>query len=427
MKRYDQRTSGRAIYAIALQDGNATFPFRSSAGISGSQLPSLLTCAGDLNFLDHQNPLFSTDYVLVSAGQYLGKRTPDAAIFKGVDRANVTVLGDSGGFQFITGKHPFLGDQTRNWSLRWLEEHTHVAMTLDIPTRAIGQSSSQFQTFDACLSTTLENLEYFDRHRTPGAVEFLNVLQGRDRREADRWFEAVKAFEFEGWAFAGALRLDMYEVCRRVIMLVEQGLLGGSRKRIHVLGTARLEIAVMLTALQVALRKHLDDSEITITFDSSSPSICAANWSAYTDPAFSGGKDGAFRLQQARLPATHHYNGSRLRFPAPGIIGARLTLGDVCPGSSATSQSARGPFTLPLLTNHNLERLLDAMERANAIMDLQPIDAEKFAPLWLVQSVQHIRGLFDGDPKVALGHAKRALQGLPQGSSEHEAGRFLSE
>jgi len=88
----------------------------------------------------------------------------------------------------------------------------------------------------------LGHLDYFAANRTPGKTHFLCVLQGNTPREADRWYEAVKHYPFEGWAFAGVMRRNMYEVCRRVIKMANDGLLQ-NKSWIHVLGTATLDMA----------------------------------------------------------------------------------------------------------------------------------------------------------------------------------------
>src|SRR5206468_1546637 len=103
--------------------------------IRGGDLPNGISSPADLDFLDPANPFFVTDRALFSYGQFIGRATPMGIFSK---RSGVTILGDSGGFQLIEKPQLWKGDRTRAEALAWLEKHTNEAMTLDIPTRAIG-------------------------------------------------------------------------------------------------------------------------------------------------------------------------------------------------------------------------------------------------------------------------------------------------
>jgi hypothetical protein len=95
-------------------------------------------------------------------------------------------------------------------------------MTLDVPTGPVRSPGYKYQTTQDCLKETLYNLEYFRDNRKATNVKFLNVLQGNTTQETDKWFNAVKGFDFEGWAFAGVLRHNFFNLCRRVIQMADQ-------------------------------------------------------------------------------------------------------------------------------------------------------------------------------------------------------------
>jgi hypothetical protein len=223
---------------------------------------------GDLNFLDPENKLFRISHALSSAGQALGQSR--RCIITERDRANTVIIGDSGGYQIATGNLQINDDDDRQEILRWLEENADVAMTLDVPTGPVVKNPGyRFSSTTDCLAATLEHLEYFQKHRKSGKVIFLNMLQGNTPREAKAWYDAVKRYDFEGWAFAGPLRHNLTEFCTRILEMAHENQIQNKR-RIHVLGTCELDTAVLLTALQRAINRNFN-KKLRISFDTASP------------------------------------------------------------------------------------------------------------------------------------------------------------
>jgi hypothetical protein len=142
-------------------------------------------------------------------------------------------------------------------------------MTLDVPTGPCLSPGYAFRNTKDCLAVTLDHLSFFQKHRTPGKVRFLNVLQGNTTKEADYWYDAVKGFEFEGWAFAGVLRHNFTCLLKRILIMAHENQLQ-DKSWIHVLGTNELETAVLLTALQRSINRHINPN-LRISYDTSSP------------------------------------------------------------------------------------------------------------------------------------------------------------
>lgn len=354
----------RAQYAVALQDGYIKLAAKPDAAVRGGILPSGLKLA-DLNVLEPGTPLVHAPYVLVSFGQYRGGAVKAPGIIGARQSHQSIVIGDSGGYQYI--REPFLGDASRWQSLRWLEENSQLAMTLDIPTRAIGLNS-QFPTFESCLSVTLQNLDFIERNRI-GAARHLNVLQGRDRREINRWYDAVKLRPFDGWAFGGGTR-TVSEFVRLVTMMLAEGLLGPDRAHIHVLGTSTASMAVLLTAVQTGVRQQLRLPNFRVTFDTSSPSQMMMRGKGYGG-FIADGKQ--FSIAARPLPDSYVYRGSALPFPfTDSAVGRLLTLGDLCVAPGHVKAGAWDELSNAIVTNHNLERMLAAFEQANRLADLAP-------------------------------------------------------
>ncbi len=148
-----------------------------------------------------------------------------------------------------------------------MEYYSDVAVSLDIPPLGL---SKRFPTFDICLATTVENHKYFAKHRKYGPKSlYLNVLHGEDRNHCDIWYDAVKMFEMEGWAFGGTFYDSLTEILRRLIILRDDYMLDG-RHWVHVLGTNRLALTCALTTIQTILSRELGRF-IQVSYDTSSP------------------------------------------------------------------------------------------------------------------------------------------------------------
>lgn len=263
-----------------------------------------------LNYMDENNPIFYYPYTLYSVGHAERdvKKAPKAEPMPW-NRGKKTILfGDSGGYQIATGKIKI--DWTYNKHVKelqheillWLEEVADFSMTLDVPTLALEKNHRHFPTFNDTLRTTLLNLDYFQANRI-GKTKFCNVLQGRTQDEMDAWYNAVKNYEFEGWAIAGVQAWDLYYLLRRLIILRDEGRLYKC-KWIHVLGMGTIEFAIYATIIKSILK-------IELSFDSSTPFLIAGRTaSGYEDY----NPFGEQKLKQIRFP-TKFDDVERIREP----------------------------------------------------------------------------------------------------------------
>jgi hypothetical protein len=366
---------GRAVYTYAAQLGASDLAVRKP-----SRLVSGLNSGKDLDFLDPANPFFLIDRFLLSPGGFLHERTPNLGMFR--KRPHVTVIGDSGGYQFIKNPGLWRGDETREWVLRFQEMNCHEAVTLDIPSAAV-QPLGPWPSFADALQTSVDSLDYFNHHRRRDkAVRHLNALQGRNQAEADTWFQAVKGFPGGGWAFGGPMRENFAYIVRRLRQLAEVGLLGPAQNRVHVLGKSQLINAVALSAIQRGMRKRLDDPKFLITFDTSNPSRIAANALAYS---FADLKN--MTLPTVKPPTSYDADRSTIPWPCTASpLGSQLTYGDMNvdkPGINV-AQTAWDGMSYALLIHHNLFALLHAIDTANRVLELSSADALKFVPELIV-------------------------------------------
>lgn len=156
-------------------------------------------------------------------------------------------------------------------------------MTLDMPLWArdpdalLGSndkpSSSQLRNLEVeqLIQLSVDNLIFFSDNRGRNhskGTKFLSVLQGLDEASTDLWYNAVKGFEFEGWAFAGepARLPNTMKLLRK--MLDENKL--DKTEWVHVLQNSPPIMTALYTAIQRSLSKAVGH-KITLSCDSSSP------------------------------------------------------------------------------------------------------------------------------------------------------------
>ena len=329
-------------------------------------LPSgLMNGRQDLNFLDPTNALFYYPAALYSAGHaYLDPNESDIyeSMVQKRNKSRTVILGDSGGFQIATGvlKWPWQKkkdqsdqdwlrdkDKIRMQILRWLEHTADYSMVLDVPTYGLvkfgfdpvtGQSMHPgMKTFRDCLNVSLDNYDFFIKHRVEGATKFLNVLQGRNQEEGDVWWDAVKDLPFETWAFSNVQASNFSINLRRLIIMRDGKYLDG-RDWLHYLGNGKIKAGCALTTLQRNIRQYINPN-ITISFDAASPFVMTAKGQMYygyelshSNMRFKGGSivDDKNLKNSNLLINDWVLANDRKGFPIRTVIGDRCTVGDIC-------------------------------------------------------------------------------------------------
>lgn len=327
---------------------------------------------------------YSYKWGLYSAGHAqldLSKANAHDNMVQERDRPNTFILGDSGGFQIIKGviqcdwNNFKTDDSLRKTILNWLEHTADYSMILDIPTMAASEPYKQktgIQNFGQCLDYTLHNCDWFVKNRQ-GNTKYLNVLQGRDKAEADTWIDAVKHLPFEGYAFGGATKYDINITLHHLLKLRDEGKLDrGVCDVLHFLGTSKLDWAVALTAIKRALRATVNP-DIEVMFDCASPFIATAKGQMYTQHVHRNDRFGYVMdsaLDDKRLA------GVDIQYPWASPIGDRLTMGDVCwykPGMlnkiGKEGKTSWDSLTYFLLMSHNVYQHIESVQRANELTD----------------------------------------------------------
>lgn len=255
-----------------------------------------------LNYLE-PGRLFHYPATLVSAGQFAktAAMAANPTVVTKRNKASTFSIADSGGFQIQEGTMAWEGEPTVLRMLRWMEDNGDWVMALDFPTGGIspGNMISHVRRlrdeghgpqldslnnanrlgfeYNACLLQTLINTDYMLAHRDPNKAGFLVVMQGRNEAESSTWYREFSSRITDGIAFAGGHVRHYGLMLNRILDMRADGTLQ-RLKHIHVLGTSTIDCAVLLTAIQRAVRTH-DNTDLQITYDTSNPSVTALRYS----------------------------------------------------------------------------------------------------------------------------------------------------
>ena len=290
----------------------------------------------------------------------------------------------------------------RDAVVKWLDGVSDYGMTLDIPTWVIHDKNAS----DKCGITTLEeavaatkyNNDYYMRHRKGaknGGMKVLNVLQGANHADADRWYETMKHYcdpnlypdtHFDGWSMGGQNMCDVELILKRLTALKFDGLLQeGVHDWMHFLGTSKLEWAVLLTDIQRAVRKYVNPN-FTISFDCASPFLATANGQVYHHIDLP--HEGKWCYRMSPIADDKKYSTDTRPYGsavvADGLvdhfdespISQHLQMKDVCyyqPGMlnkiGKEGKTSWDSFSYALLMGHNVWMHLEAVQRANREYD----------------------------------------------------------
>ena len=381
-----------AIYVPALFPPYAQFAVEAPGSVRS--LPGGLT-PGDLDFFRKDGSLFHLPAALYSAGLISNLDDPPTCMVTERDRPNTLVIGDSGGYQIISGNFEVHDDSDRRSILGWINSHCDFAMTLDIPTIATEKENSLYSFFDQCLKGTLTHLDFFQRHHDQRQVWLLNVLQGNDEEQADEWYEAVKDYDFDGWAFAGPMKRNIHYVVRRLLRMLREEKIGGKRCWIHFLGIGDLTTACLLTTIRDCLRRRLGDDGFHISFDTSSPLLVAGKYrTIYAEARISYEK---FGFISEELPINDPaWLGSTEPLPYQSSpIAAHLTKGDIIVDGAIHADSRWDAASSMMLMNHNVYVQMDGIFRANAAYAQPEAKAQYNVPKKLILAKKAIAEIFE--------------------------------
>jgi hypothetical protein len=407
-----------AVFLPAISGFYATFIGKQRDTVNGpyvdpARFPQGLTDMEQLNWLNSQKSLFPYKWSLYSGGHAnldLTKQDWSEDMVRNRD-PNTLVLGDSGGFQIAKGL--WEGDWKANSGcpkaqakreavVKWLDGIADYGMTLDIPTWVIHDKNASakcgIRTLEEAVDATKFNNEFYMKHRKGvknGGMKVLNVLQGANHPDADRWYEIMKEYcdpvkypdtHFNGWAMGGQNMCDVHLILRRLVTLRYDNLLQeGIHDWMHFLGTSKLEWAVLLTVIQRNVRKYVNPA-FTISFDCASPFLATANGQVYFENVFPDNGKWSYRMAPS---ADDKKYATDTRKWSDGVVADKiyprwenspisdmLKMKDICyykPGdvnkNGKEGKTSWDSFSYALLMGHNVWMHLTAVQEANRRFD----------------------------------------------------------
>lgn len=401
-----------ATYCPAIQD--CYTDIATQIGFSSARSPRGIM-PEHLDFL-RPNPLYGMRYVLSSAGLPGNRKGLDSMITQRDRTRGTVVIGDSGGFQAISGQLGTIDAVLCRDVLRWQERYCDVGITLDVPLLAVDNpSKSGFSTYQECRDRTVQNIRYIEANRSLSSLRLLNVLQGRNGKEADDWYEHIRPYKFDGWAWGGILKADIYEVCRRIIILRENGDLTGKSAWLHFLGVQRPSMAVVLTAIRRALRST-GLPEMEVTFDSATPIRSAWDKRFGTIGLNYCGK---FSIENFTFEHTSNLDPT-VRFPFRSPLGELVTMGDLMRGPANDGEMTWDNAGRAMLAHHNVFATIMALADANRLIDHREKLAG-FVPQGVRKVVDAVHAVLESDQPMAMLKKHRAtLRSLVSGTAEDE-------
>lgn len=372
-----------AVYLPSLQQQYAAYPLRKRDTVREGNLPAKMQLQ-DLDFLNPKSQFWHCKYVLYSAGQFDNALIPKPDIVSTRDPANTVVIGDSGGYQIGTGKMPavegwakdakhadviynrWLNQRSiRDRVLRWLDRYSDYAMTLDMPLWILNEpkakKASPFAKLSAqqLIDLSVENLRYFadNRGKATGAkAKYLNVLQDAGDGTGEAWYDAVKHFDFEGWAFGGDTKNGIEPLLKWVRRLLDDGKLDKC-EWIHILMASPPESAVYLTAIKRALRKATGNETLQVSYDSSSPFQLSGIYQQIAKLPELTSDYKTWRIPAVDYPQSPKYTSEtdiRYLDDIASPITSAISINDFHAKRSGWEVKFFDTFSHQLLTNHNM-------------------------------------------------------------------------
>lgn len=377
---------GYAVYLPSLQSQYAGFATKTNAETTrgAKRIPKGFKTEW-LNFLDTNSKLWHCGYTLYSCGQFDSKQIRNRDIVAERNVEDCVVVGDSGGFQLgtgaITSKAEYehlerhkqdavaqydLWQQCgfRERTLRWLDRYTDYAMTLDMVLWAAEEygsanaKNSQLRKLSVqqLIDLSVENLRYFSDNRGRGSrsTKFLNVLQDIGNGTGEAWYQAVKDFEFEGYALGsetGGLTNSLWWLRR----LLDDGKLDKS-EWVHVLMKSPPVNSVVYSAAQRVLRRVLGRTDFTISMDSSSPHQIAGKQRRLVVPPQFSSDSKTWKVKSWAMPQDIRIaRGEKLlAFPFASPLSKYLTINDLMAHDIDDSDYFTDTWSEQLLVNHNI-------------------------------------------------------------------------
>lgn len=177
-----------------------------------------------------------------------------------------TLITDSAGFQIASFKKR--GEEapiTAIQSLRWQEanatEEHDIAMNLDVPPNLSGKPTHE--EFQDALKTSVKNFQFFKENRKNYKMKLYNVLHGESITWLNQWYNAVKDFNFDGWAVGIKPPYNPMLQALGMCYLWEKGELKKDKSYgMHIFGTSGKLVVPTIVYMANKLKQEVINKEI---------------------------------------------------------------------------------------------------------------------------------------------------------------------
>ena len=164
----------------------------------------------------------------------------------------------------------------------------------------------------------------------------------------------------------------------------------------HVLGVSQPTWAVLLTAIQRAIRKHCKNPKLRVSYDSASPfQAGGARQQVVRYPKFT--KDfttWTMSAHEAPVNPIYAKSGKEFHFPYASPLGDLLTLNHLSVRGGEFQRGAYDSVSHHILTNHNVWVYVRSFLEANELAFMHVSEADKAVPQKLLDVCAFIDDIF---------------------------------
>ena len=421
-----------AVFTPSIQGPQARYPLTSSA--FRRELPKGWVPA-DFNFLNPESSIYYLPTPMYSAGVAYSP-DPDCIFAAQQKREARFVIGDSGGFQFISGSFDLAGEPDGPEKIsQWQSDvGVDVAMPLDVPTAMIGMKEHpNINTLRDCLTPSVSYLKKF--LACDSELPLFNILHGHTRSDQETWYQAMRSFmrkrpdRMQGWAFpstpAGAYHCDWGNVLFRICRIIQDGLIGNNPdtgvcvRYLHFLGTGTPKSAAILSILSEQLNGYLlrqgllskptkrvsqkRPQSVVVSFDTSTPYTMATRRFEYiASPELDLMR---MTVKTNTLPTRKEDGFVGSTEPATELafspIGAGLRWGDIIVKRD-DDRNQRDAISELIIAAHNTYSLFCLMEQAKELVNFKRSIAAYHVPSDLLDTVDIIFEIFGHDDPMEI-------------------------
>jgi len=252
-----------AIYIPAYSDGLMNLLEKDDADASEKYQSSFDKKKSLRIYKKDSDSYFKNFFMLISAGTQHNKKD----FRKTIQSEDALVFVDSGGYQLAhsTVNHKKYTDDI---ALKWSEENGDIFPILDRPTFTLGMMRdgkpvSPYKDYKECLDLSVNSAKHYAENRTRSNAKILNVIQGQTIPQVKKWYDEIKKYQFEGWAYGGT-RGNLGRIVPAILFLIKNGEFARSKCDLfHIFGVTSNESMIYFQYIQMLLNKHNIDMQIT--------------------------------------------------------------------------------------------------------------------------------------------------------------------